>query len=168
MTAQEGLPGDVTLQMIDLKMNTAPLPSYLFAHKLLAEPEQRNEFDLRRRGEEKLAIVINMQTTGWNLLWPPLCQYCPVDSGLLGENALLFTWHIGWTYQYSPVLLYEFIFLSPRLSKSNRGKTAMHMKVIHQCTLIRPWIDIHTFSTTWTRTLNFKREKNPFKIIKIR
>lgn len=41
---QEGLPGDVTLQMIDLKMNTAPLPSS-YLHVAISRSQQRNEPD---------------------------------------------------------------------------------------------------------------------------
>lgn len=39
---QEGLPGDVTMQMIDLKMNTAPLPSS-YLHITISRTQVRNE-----------------------------------------------------------------------------------------------------------------------------
>lgn len=119
MAEQEGLPGDVTLQM--MKMNTAPLPS-TYLHITISRTQLRNEpnsisqFDLWISGVEKLTGYQYANYCVKSLL-PTIVPVLSSSFEAAGENALLFIWHIGWIGQYSPALLnilYKFSFFLER------------------------------------------------------
>lgn len=138
--------------------------------------------DLICEVESKNLLVINMQTIVWNLFCLLLHQSCPVNLRLLGKmycclsNALteLINIHLlSCVNSFFPVwhcflMLCTVLHVHAQAWKhSPAHENCYNWCTIHQYTLIRPCNDIHTFYTSWLKTLNFK-EKKLFKIIKIR
>lgn len=157
--------------MIDLEMNTAPLPSYLFAHKTISrDPETRwrftiwfvNKWNVKLTGYQHAGWRVNV-SSGYSL-----CQYCPVTLSLLGGGKFTFVYptliNIHLLSCIDSFFFSPYICPSPNLWGKHNHTHESHFSrcSIHQYTLIRPCNDIHT----WLRTLNFKGEKSPLRLLR--
>ena len=158
--------------MIDLEMNTAPLPSYLFAHKTISrDSETRWRFTIWFVNEWNVKLT-GYQHADWCVTSPP-ATHCVSIVWLLWA-----CWGGKFTFVYLTLInihlpscidSFFFFFLSLDLSKSKPGEKHNHTHEshfsccsIHQYTLIRPCNDIHT----WLRILNFKGEKSPLRLLR--
>ena len=177
MMEQEGLPGDVASQMIDLKMSAAPLPSILLP-TTIRRTQWRNEPESESQSGK----------TYWLSICRPLCESSFGECciwivrliwGSEGKWTIVYLAHcMNWSICPCWPVQYEFIYIFSWMTLSVnahvREKTALHMKVprtVAQC-IRTHWLDlvmtfIH-FLRNMSEDVKLQEKKKPFKMIKIR